>query len=97
MGVASSAPYGHDGRSGTLDEVIRRHGGEAATQAASYANLGAGQQRSLLHFLSTLVLFAPPDTASNLDPADRNDPNFPLEKHGSIDLSPLFLDPTDKE
>ena len=31
-GVGSTAPYGHDGRSLTLDEVIRRHGGEADSQ-----------------------------------------------------------------
>ena len=29
-GVASSAPYFHDGRAQTLDHAIRRHGGEAA-------------------------------------------------------------------
>jgi hypothetical protein len=96
-GVANSPPYGHDGRSGTLDEVIRRHGGDASAQAMSYANLNGGERRNLLDFLSTLVLFAPPDTASNLNPADRNHPDFPIESHGSIDLSPLFLDPTDKE
>jgi hypothetical protein len=28
-GVGSTGPYGHDGRSMTLDDVIRRHGGEA--------------------------------------------------------------------
>ena len=28
-GVGSTAPYGHDGRSPTLEAVILRHGGEA--------------------------------------------------------------------
>ena len=44
-----------------------------------------------------LVLFSPPDTALNLDPADPMDPGFPLTGHGSIDLSVLFNTPGDKE
>ncbi|MEO5657443.1 MAG: di-heme oxidoredictase family protein, partial [Nitrospiria bacterium] len=35
-GVGTSAPYGHDGASLTLDAVIRRHGGEARESTERY-------------------------------------------------------------
>lgn len=60
-GAGSTAPYGHDGRSPTLDDVIRRHGGEAADAAAAYAAAGDRDRRDLVAFLSSLVLY-PPDT-----------------------------------
>ncbi|MCC6405958.1 MAG: thiol oxidoreductase-like protein [Planctomycetes bacterium] len=96
-GVGSTAPYGHDGRSTTLEDVILRHGGEAQSQRDAFEQLAPAQKQELLAFLGALVLFAPPDTASNLAPAQKLDPLYPLEKHGSIDLSVLFLDPSDKE
>ena len=43
------------------------------------------------------MLFPPPDTASNLNPANPAHMNYPQEGHGSIDLSVLFNDPNDKE
>ena len=96
-GVASTAPYGHDGRSATLTDVILRHGGEAQAARDRFAALADDERGELLEFLSRLVLFSPPDTASNLDPVRPDDPRFPLYGHGSIDLSVLFNDPTDKE
>jgi hypothetical protein len=45
----------------------------------------------VITFLNSLVLFAPPDTGSNLDP------HFPLTGHGSIMLSVLSNDPNDRE
>ena len=59
--------------------------------------LGHGERRALLDHLQTLEIFGPPSTASNLDPGDRKAQDFPLNGHGSIDLSALFNDPTDKE
>ena len=56
-GVATSAPYGHDGASLDLDAVIRRHGGEAAAAAMAYAALPAGRRGEVLGFLGGLVLF----------------------------------------
>jgi hypothetical protein len=50
-----------------------------------------------LDFLESLVLFPPPDTASNLDPVDASDPDFPQFQHGSIALKALFLDQDDPE
>ena len=96
-GVASTAPYGHDGRSVSLTEVILRHGGEAQAARDRFAGLEPSEMRKLLDFLGTLVLFPPDDTASNLDPGDRTAPGFPQFKHGSIKLTVLFNDPTDIE
>jgi len=96
-GVGSSGPYGHDGRSVTLDDVILRHGGEALTSRNNYAALKPYDEASLLAFLNSLVLFPPDDTASNLDPADPTKANFPHFGHGSIKLTVLFNDPTDPE
>jgi hypothetical protein len=78
-------------------EVILRHGGEAAEARESFAGLDSGKQNQLLAFLQSLVLFPPDDTASNLDPGDPSTPNFPQFGHGSIKLTVLFNDPTDKE
>ena len=96
-GVGSTAPYGHDGRSINLTEVILRHGGEAQTARDHFAHLGEGDKAALLTFLHTLVLFPPDDTASNLDPGDPNTLNFPQFGHGSIKLTALFNDPSDRE
>lgn len=96
-GVASTEPYGHDGRSNSLDDVILRHGGEALASRNAYAALPARESDALLKFLGSLVLFPPDDTASNLDPGDPNAQNFPQFGHGSIKLTVLFNDPTDAE
>ncbi len=96
-GVASTAPYGHDGRSINLDEVIRRHGGEAQGARDAYTELWWFQREWVKAFLYTLVLFPPDDTASNLDPGDPTDPAYPQRGHGSIRLPELFNDPTDLE
>ena len=96
-GVASTGPYGHDGRSNTLDDVILRHGGEALASRNEYAGLPTRESDALLKFLGSLVLFPPDDTASNLDPGNPNALNFPQFGHGSIKLTVLFNDPTDVE
>ncbi len=96
-GVGTTAPYGHDGRSLNLTEVILRHGGEAQQARDSFASLDADQRAALLSFLGSLVLFPPDDTASNLDPGDPNAPGYPQFGHGSIKLGVLFNDPHDPE
>ncbi|HEX2522708.1 MAG TPA: di-heme oxidoredictase family protein, partial [Terriglobia bacterium] len=96
-GVGSTAPYGHDGRSLNLTEVILRHGGEAQASRDRFANLQEEERSALVAFLNSLVLFPPEDTASNLDPGDSSTPNFPQSGHGSIKLSVLFNDPEDLE
>ena len=64
---------------------------------STFAGLNASQQNALIAFLNSLVLFPPDDTASNLDPGNPNDPDFPQVAHGSIKLTVLFNDPTDLE
>jgi di-heme oxidoreductase (putative peroxidase) len=96
-GVGSTGPYGHDGRSITLNDVILRHGGEAQASRDKYAGLGSDEQIALQTFLNSLILFPPDDTASNLDPGDPTKPDFPQFGHGSIKLTVLFNDPGDLE
>jgi hypothetical protein len=92
-GVGSSPPYGHDGRSMNLEEVILRHGGEAQRSRDAFARLGEDDQRKVLEFLATLVLFPPDDTASNLNPGNPGlDPQDPAN-HGNINLGALFQIP----
>jgi hypothetical protein len=96
-GVGSTAPYGHDGRSINLMEVILRHGGEAQAARDGFAALSTAEQESVIAFLNSLVVFPPDDTASNLDPGDASHPSFPQMGHGSIKLVVLFNDPSDVE
>lgn len=96
-GVGSTPPYGHDGRSINLTEVILRHGGEAQRARDVFAALPEVKQSSIVAFLNSLILFPPDDTASNLDPANPAAPGFPQSGHGSIKLTVLFNDPTDVE
>ena len=96
-GVGSTGPYGHDGRSLTLNDVILRHGGEALNARNAFAALKAGDQSAVITFLNSLVLFPPDDTASTLDPANPTKQYFPQFGHGSIKLTVLFNDPEDLE
>ncbi len=96
-GVGSTAPYGHDGRSMTLDDVILRHGGESQASRDAYAALPRWQSDALQVFLNSLLLFPPDDTASTLDPAVPSHANYPQFGHGSIKLTVLFNDPSDPE
>jgi hypothetical protein len=96
-GVGSKVSFGHDGRSINLREVILRHGQEAQQARDAFADLDEEKRREVLEFLASLVLFPPDDTASNLDTGDRAAATFPQFGHGSIKLSVLFNDPTDKE
>jgi hypothetical protein len=66
-GVASTAPYGHDGASLSLDEVIRRHGGEALESRKAYAALPEADADAVLDFLGTLILFQTDRLACDID------------------------------
>lgn len=96
-GVGSTGPYGHDGRSINLREVILRHGGEAQASRDAFDRLPKGKQAAIVAFLNSLVLFPPDDTASNLDAGDRAAAGYPQVAHGSIKLTVLFNDPNDRE
>jgi hypothetical protein len=96
-GVGSTSPYGHDGRSINLQEVILRHGGEAQFSRDAYARLPDRMQSAVLEFLNTLVIFPPDDTASNLKADNPQTAGYPQKGHGAIALSVLFNDPNDPE
>jgi CxxC motif-containing protein (DUF1111 family) len=96
-GVGTTAPYGHDGRSDTLEDVILRHGGEAQTPRDAFAALSPTAKRFVIDFLQSLVLFPPDDTPSTLQPINPAAPNFPQNGHGAIALTPLFNNPADLE
>lgn len=92
-GVGSTSPYGHDGRSINLEEVILRHGGEAEASKRRFAKLREMDRSAVIAFLNSLVLFPPDDTASNLNPGNPNgNPQDPAD-HGSINLGALFQIP----
>jgi hypothetical protein len=92
-GVGSTSPYGHDGRSINLEEVILRHGGEATASRNAFARLTELERREVLDFLATLVLFPPDDTASNLNPGNRAGDIQDPAGHGTINLGALFQIP----
>jgi hypothetical protein len=56
-GVASTAPYGHDGANLSLDDVILRHAGEALASRQAYSVLAPGDRRAVIAFLDSLVLY----------------------------------------
>jgi cytochrome c553 len=95
-GVGTTAPYGHDGRSINLKEVILRHGGEALEARNRFAQLGDEEQQTIFDYLSALILFPPDDTASSLNPGvpGTANPQDPAQ-HGSIALSVLFQIPSE--
>jgi len=96
-GVGTTAPYGHDGRSDTLEDVILRHGGEAATSATAFAALTPTAKSFVIDFLQSLVLFPPDDTASTLQNINPAAASFPQNGHGAIALTPLFNNTADLE
>lgn len=92
-GVGSTAPYGHDGRSINLTEVILRHGGEAQAQTDAFVALSEDDQRKIVEFLQTLILFPPDDTASNLNPGSHEGSLQDPANHGNINLGAIFQIP----
>ena len=53
-GLASSAPYMHDGRAATLQEAIELHAAQGARSAQRFGKLNSPQRTQLLEFLNTL-------------------------------------------
>lgn len=66
-GVGSTPPYGHDGQSPTLDDVIRRHGGEAESSIKAYSSAPPEDRKALIGFLRSLVLYLPEMLPTDLD------------------------------
>ena len=74
-----------------------RHGGEAQEARNAFAALSSGDQFKIVEFMNSLVIFPPDDTASNLDPGNRQATGFPQFGHGSVKLTVLFNNPSDIE
>jgi hypothetical protein len=66
-GVASTAPYGHDGSALTLEAIIRRHGGEAEAVTTRYRGLRATEREAVLAFLNSLTLYSTEDLPTDID------------------------------
>lgn len=66
-GIGSSSPYGHDGQSLSLDDVIRRHGGEAEESSRAWAAAPAEDREAVLAFLRSLVLYRPETLPTDID------------------------------
>ncbi len=56
-GVGSGFPWGHDGASLTLEDVILRHGGAAAASRSAWLGATPQQRADLLDFLNRLQLY----------------------------------------
>jgi CxxC motif-containing protein (DUF1111 family) len=50
---AAGPPYLHDGSARTLDEAIRRHGGEATASRRRFLQLSSSERQRLVHFVAT--------------------------------------------
>jgi hypothetical protein len=75
-GAGSTAPYGHDGSALTLDEIIRRHGGEAADSRRRYLALPERGREAVLAFLGSLVLYGTDDLPTDVNGDGRIDRAF---------------------
>ncbi|MCA9582828.1 MAG: c-type cytochrome, partial [Myxococcales bacterium] len=53
-GLATTAPYMHDGRSPTIEDAVLRHDGEANTSREAFSSLSKDQRAALLSFLQSL-------------------------------------------
>jgi hypothetical protein len=79
-GVGHTAPYGHDGASLDLHAVIRRHGGEALKSRLAYTSLTHTEQRELLAFLESLVLYQTDQLPCDLDGDGKIAEHFLVQK-----------------
>lgn len=53
-GLATSAPYFHDGRSSSIEDAVLRHDGEGLAARNAYQALSANEREQLLAFLRSL-------------------------------------------
>ncbi|MGJ4941467.1 di-heme oxidoredictase family protein [Bradyrhizobium sp. HKCCYLS1011] len=66
-GVATTAPYGHDGRFETLEQVILAHGGAADHAARAFERLPEEQRNAVIAFLRSLQLYPTLQTPADID------------------------------
>ena len=55
--MGSGFPWGHDGMSLTLEDVILRHGGEGSASRLAYLSATQAERDQLIDFLRDLVLY----------------------------------------
>lgn len=89
-GVGSTAPYGYDGRSQTLDDVIRRHGGEADDSERAYAQASPSDRQALIAFLKSLILYQPHDLGTDLNNDGKIEAAYKINGH---DVGPERFNP----
>lgn len=85
-GVASSAPYLHDGRAKTIVEAISLHGGQAVSSVKKFHELAAEPKRRLGQFLHSLTAPA----AARLSPAMMTRSEVMEEWKLAASLAPRF-------
>ena len=75
-GVGTGFPWGHDGRSLTLRDVILRHDGEGLASRQLFEAANAVDQGALIDFLEALVLYDVESLPCDVDGNGRIDSNF---------------------
>jgi hypothetical protein len=78
-GAGSTAPYGHDGASLCLDDVIRRHGGEGLASRQKYTALSRQQRRMVIDFLESLVLYSTERIPCDIDGDGKINEHFAVQ------------------
>jgi hypothetical protein len=78
-GAGSTAPYGHDGRSSTIDDVIRRHGGEALESAQAYRRAKPSERAAVVAYLRSLALYQTDFLPADLNGDGRIDSEYRIE------------------
>jgi CxxC motif-containing protein (DUF1111 family) len=53
-GLRHRRPLLHDGSAATIEDAIRRHGGEAASARAGFDRVGDDERAALIRFLASL-------------------------------------------
>jgi hypothetical protein len=66
-GVGSTAPYGHDGQYQTIEEAILAHDGEARIESEAFRALRAEEQRIIIRYLKSLVLYPTDEIPADID------------------------------
>ena len=79
------------------DQIDRVLDYDAIIAGQAFANTSEAVRIQIRKYLASLILFGPDDTASNLQPKNAADPQFPQFGHGSIRLVALFNDQNDPE
>ena len=75
-GVGSTAPYGHAGQFATLEEAILAHGGNAEGERRAFRALSPQDQRRVIVFLKSLVLYPTEEIPADIDGDGKAAENF---------------------